>query len=330
MDKQPIDTDPENGYLVDEPSTEPEVSEEDSDAGSVDEEESIDEGDDSETDDESGDEEDEFDSMVKDTKRTINVDGTNIEIESDDELAKIAERSLSSSRKFDAHKDDISVIEGVRNEGLSNDDLYLLVEAKKGNKQAIAKLLKSTGSSMDDMAELFDDEDKMKEVDSYVPNEYKVDQTTMEIRSIIKSAEQDTKSFPIFENLISTEFDDQSKRELFTKPDLMQFVADTVKSGAFEGMSSTYMKKKLLGGNTPTLNSFIDAFDEYTKDVASKEKDKIVDKAEKSSAKTARRKKVAGSSKTKTDKQDSGKLDFKNMSEAEFEKYHNSVVNGLY
>ena len=329
MDREPINTDPENGYLVDEPSKEPEVTEEETDTGS-DEEEPTDENEDTEPDEESDDEEDEFDSMVKDTKRTINVDGTNIEIENDDELAKIAERSLSSSRKFDAHKDDISIIEGVRNEGLSNDDLYLLVEAKKGNKQAIAKLLKSTGSSMDDITEILDDEDKMKEVDNYIPNEYKVDQTTMEIRSIIKSAEQDTKSFPIFENLISTEFDDQSKRELFTKPDLMQFVADTVKSGAFEGMSSTYMKKKLLGGNTPTLNSFIDAFDEYTKEVASQEKDKIVDKVEKSNAKTAKRKKIAGSSKTKTDKKTSDQPDFKNMTDEEFEKYHNNVINGLY
>ena len=241
-----------------------------------------------------------------------------IEAKDTDELQNIAKTALKGKLKYDQYKDDIALIEGIKKQGLSEEDLFLLVEAKKGNNKALAKLLKK--SNVDPMNIDTDDE----EVDAYRPNVYKVDSNEIEIKSIIDNT-KNTDKFPVFENLITKEFDDSSRGLVFKDPNNLQFVSDLVTSGLFDKIAPKYMKNKLLGSSN-SFEALVKAYDDYVKDVEVKKEDTARDVTNRSKSKANKRKKATTGRKTASK---SVKKDPENMSEEEFEQYYKTLMGPM-
>jgi len=219
----------------------------------------------------------------------------NIEVKDTDELKTIASKALRDKNKYDSYKDEISVLEGIREQGLSNEDLYLLVEAKKGNQQALAKLLKNANV---DPYELDVDGEG---VDGYKPNEYKADMRLVETKAIINNLKQDEQTFNKFNNLVTRDFDESSRTKVFQDPNLLEFVGETVKSGLYEKIAPTYMKKKLLGEDP--ISAYISAYDEFNKQSQSKQVDQIKQNEQTNKVKATKRKKASeGTKKTASNK----------------------------
>jgi len=247
-------------------------------------------------------------------KRTIIVDGKEIEIDSEEELVKLAETGLKTKSKYDKSKEDIAILEGIREQGLSEQDLYLLVEAKKGNPKALAKLLKDSEVSLDDIEDV-DPED-------YVPNEYKADQNVIEVKSILSDIEK-SKNYDTFEGLIKQDFDSESKRKLFENPDALKYVADMVDTGIFDKISGQYTKNKLLGANS--LDALVSAYDAYREEYQSTQKKQISKKKKASDDKAIKRKKASVG--TKGRKPASTKVkSVEEMTDEEFEAYYKNVT----
>jgi len=239
-----------------------------------------------------------------------------IEADSIDELKTIASKALKDKNKYDKYKNELSILEGIKEQGLSDDDLYLLVEAKKGNKQAIAKLLKETNIDPYDL----DLEDES--VDQYKPKEYKVDPKIMEVKSIIDDAKKDDHVFKTFDYVLNKEFSEKDRATAFEDPELLGFIKDTIRDGIFDKIAPNYTKRKIMGENP--ISAYINAFKDYTSEV-DKLASKTVSKAqEENKVKTEKRKKASVGNKKNVAKTD--KKSVNDMTDEEFEEYYKSVV----
>jgi hypothetical protein len=251
----------------------------------------------------------------------INFGSGEIEVNDINELQQIASKALRDKTKYEKYKDDIALIEGIKENGLSEEDLYLLVEAKKGNKKAIAKFLKETGI---DPLDIELDEEELKD---YKPNEYKSDMKLIETKTIIDNLKTDKEAFTKFNNLITNEFDEDSRAKVFQDPTLLEFIGESIKSGLYEKIAPKYMKRKLLGENP--ISAFIGAYDEYTQSLQNQQKQQIEQKVSKEKEKATKRKKASIGSKEKSKTSKKDKVDFSKMSDEEFEEYYRNLV-GYY
>ena len=308
---------PENGIPVDEEIETDEELEESTEDTEIEEEDS-DEELENDSDDNTDNDTTDSDTDSTDNKIVITVDGKPIEIDSTEELIKLAEKGLKVKNSYEQAKDIIATYEGLKENGVEDVDLYLLAKAKKGDKKALAKLLKQTGLTQDELYEIEELIDS-NEIDNYQVDPIKADANEIEVKRIINEVKKDPNTYQVFENLLTNEFDTKSKQEVFNNPELLDFIASTIKSGIFDKIAPKYMKNKLLGKAPTAIANLLDAYEEYVKEESNnktKSNKKIVSK----------RKKASASVKNKKTKTDNGKPDFKNMTPEEFDAYYEKIM----
>ena len=255
---------------------------------------------------------------TKEPKSKILIDFGEGKVEANDidELKTIASKALKDKTRFDKYKEELAILEGIKEQGLSDKDLYLLVEAKKGNKQAISKLLKE--SNIDPYELDLEDES----IDEYKPNEYKVDPKIMEVKSIIEDAKSDDNTFKTFNYILNNEFNESDRAKAFEDPNLLAFIKDTVKTGVFDAIAPNYTKRKIMGENP--ISAYINAYDDYMKELE-KQKETTVNKIkEENQQKATKRKKASEGTKKVVSNKKQKSID--DMTDEEFEKYYKSIV----
>ena len=239
-----------------------------------------------------------------------------IEANNIDELKTIASKALKDKTRYDRNKEQLAVLEGVKEQGLSEQDLYLLVEAKKGNKQALAKLLKEANV---DPYELDPEE---LDADGYKPNEYKVDPKIVEVKSIIDDVKQNETAFKTFNYILNNEFNESDRAKAFEDPNLLSFLGETIKSGIFDKIAPNYTKRKIMGENP--ISAYIDAYDDYMKEISNTKQETVNKAKQENKNKVTKRKKASEG--TKKSRSNKVKKSVEDMSDAEFEKYYKSIV----
>ena len=253
----------------------------------------------------------------------LDLGDTKIEINSQEELKKLAESSVKDKAKFDKYKDDIAIVEGLKEQGVEEEDLYLLAEAKKGNTKAIAKLLKK--NNIDPMDIDVDDE----EITDYKPNEVKADMEYIEAKSILETIQKDPQVSTKFDNLVMKEFDEKSRQTVLKDSNNLKFVAELTKSGLIDNVLPEYTKMKLLGEPGSQFDLLVKAYDKFISNLKETTKQKAQDtKTEietKTKTKSEKRKRMSAGSKTKnTPTKKEKSVD--EMTDAEFESYYNNLV----
>jgi len=253
----------------------------------------------------------------------IDLGDTKIEINSQEELKKLAESSVKDKAKFDKYKEDISIVEGLKEQGVEEEDLYLLAEAKKGNPKAIAKLLKK--ANIDPMDIDVDDD----EITEYKPNEVKADMEYIEAKSILENIQKDPQVSTKFDNLVMREFDEKSRQTVFKDSNNLKFVAELTKSGLIDNVLPEYTKMKLLGEPGSQFDLLVKAYDKFISNLKETTEQKAQDtKTEietKTKSKSEKRKRMSAGSKTKnTPTKKEKSVD--EMTDAEFEAYYNNLV----
>jgi len=239
-----------------------------------------------------------------------------IEANNIDELKTIASKALKDKTRYDRNKEQLAVLEGVKEQGLSEQDLYLLVEAKKGNKQALAKLLKEAN------VDPFELDPEELDVDGYKPNEYKVDPKIVEVKSIIDDVKQNETAFKTFNYMLNNEFNESDRAKAFEDPNLLSFLGETIKSGVFDKIAPNYTKRKIMGENP--ISAYIDAYDDYMKEINNTKQETVSKVKQENQEKVTKRKKASEG--TKKSRSNKAKKSVEDMSDAEFEKYYKSIV----
>lgn len=189
----------------------------------------------------------------------VKANGMELEL-SVDELKALAPKALDYTKKMQEIAPWRKTISALKEQGLGEQDVNLMIDALKGDKQAIAAVLKRTG------VDALDLDTDSKEV--YQPKQYGKEEHVQRIEEIVESISHDPE-YSVTERVISSDWDTTSRQALAQNPDLIQGLHADVKNGIYEKVAPMAMKLKALdGGKHSDLQYYIAAGEEFYKSQA--------------------------------------------------------------
>ena len=111
-----------------------------------------------------------------------------------------------------------------------------MIDVMKGNKEAIAEVLKRTGV---DSLEIDTENSK------YTPNDYGRDDKALAIKDIIEEISVD-REYEITHKVLSKEWDEKSFNKMTDNPELIRLLHNDVKSGTFDKVQAVAEKIKVF------------------------------------------------------------------------------------
>ena len=198
-------------------------------------------------------------------KYRVKANGKEYEFTEDEvraQFPKIFGQAMDYTRKMQQIKPWRQTIDAIEQAKLSHDDVSLMIDVLKGDKAAIAAVLKRTGV---DTLELDVEDSK------YVPKSYGRDERTLAIKDIVDEISQD-QEYAVTSRIIDRDWDDGSWQEMSKDPTLIKALHIDVKSGVYNKVQPIAEKMKLYeGGRRSDLDYYKLAAQEYYKELAAQE-----------------------------------------------------------
>ena len=152
------------------------------------------------------------------------------------QFPKIFGQAMDYTKKTQAMKPWRKTIDAIEEAKLGHDDINLMIDVMKGNKEAIAEVLKRTGV---DSLEIDTENSK------YTPNDYGRDDKALAIKDIIEEISVD-KEYETTHRVLSREWDEKSFRRMTDDPELIRLLHNDVKSGTFDKVQAVAEKIKVF------------------------------------------------------------------------------------
>lgn len=186
-------------------------------------------------------------STTPDTLYKIKANGKEFEMTLD-ELKQTASKGMDYLKKTTALKPYRTMIAAMQENKVSPEDINLLIDLKKGNKEAIAKLIKENEVDVYDLPEAND----------YRPREYRQSETALEMKEVLSTISKDAEFSRTSE--IYDAFDEQTKAFLNEDPSRIVGLHNDVKTGVFDKVLPLAEKKAMIDGyNAPFLQYYLQA-----------------------------------------------------------------------
>ena len=164
-----------------------------------------------------------------------------------EQFPRIFGQAMDYTKKTQAMKPWRKTIDAIEQAKLGHEDINLMIDVMKGNKEAIAEVLKRTGV---DSLEIDTENSK------YTPNDYGRDDKALAIKEIVEEISVD-KEYEITHRVLSKEWDEKSFREMTEDPDLIRLLHVDVKTGMFDKVQPIADKIKVLDrGNKTDLEYY--------------------------------------------------------------------------
>ena len=191
-------------------------------------------------------------------KRVYKANGKEFEFTEAEALAKFGDmfaQSMNYTQKMQAIAPYKKMISAMEDEKLTQDDMNLMIDVLKGDKDAIAAVLKRTGV---DALDIDTDENK-----TYQPNSYGRNETELAIKDVVDSIKNDTE-YRITHNVIEAQWDDESREAFVKNPKLIRELHRDVQSGVYNKVSPLMEKMKYLdGGQHSDIDYYVEAGRQY-------------------------------------------------------------------
>ena len=153
-----------------------------------------------------------------------------------EQFPKIFGQAMDYTKKTQAMKPWRKTIDAIEQAKLGHEDINLMIDVMKGNKEAIAEVLKRTGV---DSLEIDTENSK------YTPNDYGRDDKALAIKDIVEEISVD-KEYEITHRVLSKEWDEKSFRKMTEDPDLIRLLHVDVKTGMFDKVQPIADKIKVF------------------------------------------------------------------------------------
>lgn len=171
-----------------------------------------------------------------------------------EQFPKIFGQAMDYTKKTQALKPWRKTIDAIESARLGHDDINLMIDVFKGDKNAIAELIKRTG---------VDTLDLDTENSKYVPKDYGRDDTALAIKDIVDEISAD-KEYETTHRILSKEWDERSFSELTKDPELIRLLHVDVKSGMYDKVQPIAEKMKVFDrGRQSDLDYYKAAAQEY-------------------------------------------------------------------
>lgn len=174
------------------------------------------------------------------------------------QFPKIFGQAMDYTKKTQALKPWRKTIDAIESANLSHDQINLMIDVFKGDKNAIAEVMRRTGVDALDL----DTENNV-----YTPKDYGRDDTALAIKDIVDEISSD-KEFSITQQILNKEWDDRSFSELTRDPELIKLLHIDVKSGTYDKVQLIAEKLKVFDrGRQSDLEYYKQAAGEYFREI---------------------------------------------------------------
>lgn len=186
---------------------------------------------------------------------TIKANGKEYDM-SIDELKQMASKGMDYVKKTTALKPYRTMIAAMEQNGLSAEDINLLIDLKKGNKEAIAKIVSDSKINVYDIPDSSD----------YTPTEYRVHESQLDMKEMIADISKDSEFSRTSD--IYSKLDENSKTAISNNPAMLAGLHQDIKSGLFDQVLPYAEKRAMIDGySQPFLKYYMEAGSEYLKNV---------------------------------------------------------------
>lgn len=235
-----------------------------------------------------------------------------------DELKALASKGIDYTKKTQTLAPWRKAISAMQEQGIGEQDINLMIDVLKGDKDAIAEVLKRTKV---DPLEL--DTDKVE----YIPKSYGKDETQLAIQDVVEEISRD-KEYEITAKVVDEVWDSASRAQMAQNPALIRGLHEEIKMGRYEIVAPIAMKMKTMdmvrGGQVMSdLEYYQTAVDQYLQSAqqqqaVQKEQGKQQDTQQRSAARKAA---------TTTKRMSGGKtvVDYLDDNDEEFETWLKNV-----
>jgi hypothetical protein len=183
------------------------------------------------------------------------------------QFPKVFAQAMDYTKKMQAIKPYRKTIDAIEQAGLSHDDVSLAIDVLKGDKAAIAALLKRTGV---DTLELDTDDT------SYVPKSYGRDENALALKDVVDEIRLDPE-YVITERVIDREWDQTSWDEMKKNPVMIKGLHADIKSGLFHKLQPIADKLKVYNPNAGSdLDYYFAAYKEHKRELATQQQAQAV------------------------------------------------------
>ena len=203
--------------------------------------------------------EDKSDEVVQPTQEILKVkaNGQEYEFTLDEmksQFGSIFAKAQDYTKKTQALKEYRRTIDIVQNAGISDNDLNLFADVLKGDKEAIATILKRTGVDALDL--------DVENV-NYAPKNYGRNDTELAIKDIVDEISAD-KEYVITHNVLEKQWDSRSREKFIENPNMIKGLHIDIKSGLFDKLNPIMQKLKIYdGASRSDLDYYYMAHDQY-------------------------------------------------------------------
>lgn len=176
---------------------------------------------------------------------TFKANGQEFEFTRDEILEQFSTvfgKAMNYTQKMQAIAPYRQMISALEQEGFTQEKLNQAIDAMKGNKDAIRKLLD------DNEIDPYDLQDASEESRNYVPNVYGKNETQLDIEEITRSIQGD-EEFKLTTHVIDEQWDDNSRRTIAQNPQMILGLHNDIRTGLYDKVAPAAMKMKVLDGN---------------------------------------------------------------------------------
>ncbi len=196
------------------------------------------------------------------------------------------------------------MISAIEQEGISQDQLNLAIDALKGNKEALQQILKTNDIDTYDL-------DAQEDSSSYAPTPYGKDESQLQIEEVVSTIRTDPE-YQITVDVVDNQWDMASRQNFAKNPQLIVGLHNDIKTGLYDQVAPRAMKMKVLDRNQRSDIEYYMLAGEQVRlekegnaqssiDKTNKQTQDAVDNADQASSE-AQRKRSASSTRTRADR----------------------------
>lgn len=181
-----------------------------------------------------------FESEYKRLLAPFNANGTQMQVNTVDEAITLMQKGANYSKKMQALKPSLKTLKLLGNHDLLEPEkVSLMIDASKGNKEALTQLIKQSGIDPLDL--------DVKADDSYSPTQYSVDDREMAFDEVI----EELKDLPHTQeamSLVVDKWDESSQKIVADQPQILGVLRTHMEAGIYPKVQAEVERQRLLGG----------------------------------------------------------------------------------
>lgn len=252
--------------------------------------------------------------------KPFKANGVEMQVRSTEEAIKLMQMGANYSKKMQAIRPSLRRIQTLESHQISDDDINLMIDLKKGDKSAIKKLMDSHKINPLDID--FD------ATPDYKGNQYAVTDTELDLNMVL----EEIKDSPVYAEtikLVGQVWDEASRQEIVKNPNLLRGLNNQIANGEYKIIHAEVERERMLGNLTgvPDIEAYARTYQKLYEKAAQTAKPPVKAKANQTRQKQAATSTTAsnvGSRKSLADVPDIEK-----MSDEEFEAYFSKTHRNL-